>query len=490
MEQLSLVWVKWRWNDVKSIFSTEENEGLGKNLFFAVASQGVGLMSSILMSLIVPKVLGVKDYAYWQLFLLYTSYSGLALLGVNDGFYLRLGGERYGNLDFGRLKAQLITVMVGQLAIGVACLAILNAVETDPNRRFVFFFVVLNGLVANLTVCVRYLFQTTNLTQISSIADMLSKASFLACALSILLVGASTAWPFIALYTLCQALTFGYILICARRIVFARAECLHALIDCRNDIASGIKITISYYADSLIVGITRMMVDWRLGLATFGKISFAFSLTNFVLGFIGQVSMVLFPVLKRLDGAEQRHKYLQIRSALHVLLPLAYLLYVPVRVILGWWLPQYEESLLYLALTMPLCIYSCKANFLFDTYLKMGRHEGVLGAVNVFTMSLNAALSAVAVFGFASVEWAAIGIVASVVVRDFVFEYYEAREQGVEYLGSCLSELALSAGFMAASWTLNLWSWPAVAAMLVAYLAFGRGETALVAGAVKSRLHQ
>lgn len=473
-----------------SIFSTQENTGLGKNLAFATASQGVSLLSSIIMSLIVPKAIGVEDYAYWQLFLLYSSYTGLALLGVNDGIYLRLGGRRYTELDQGRLKAQIIAVCGFQVAVGFACLGALFALGGDASRRLVFVLVVAYGLVANLTSCLRYVFQSTNLTQISSIADMLSKASFLACVLAVLLSGGATAWPFITLYTGCQVLSLAYILVCARKTLLARPRWAKVLSDCRNDIVAGIKITISYYADSLIVGITRMMVDWRLGLATFGKISFAFSLTNFVLGFIGQVSMVLFPVLKRLDGAEQRHKYLQIRSALHVLLPLAYLLYVPVRVILGWWLPQYEESLLYLALTMPLCIYSCKANFLFNTYLKMGRHEGVLGAVNVFTMSLNAALSAVAVFGFASVEWAAIGIVVSVVVRDFVFECYEAREQGVEYLGSCLSELALSAGFMAASWTLDLWSWPVVAAMLVAYLAFGRGETAMVVSAVKSRLHR
>lgn len=473
-----------------SIFSTEENEGLGKNLAFATASQGVSLLSSIIMSLIVPKVLGVEDYAYWQLFLLYSSYTGLALLGVNDGMYLRLGGRRYAELDHGRLKAQVIAVCGFQIAVGLACLAALFAFEGDASRRLVFVLVMAYGLVANLTSCLRYVFQSTNLTQISSIADMLSKATFLVCVLAVLLSGGATAWPFIALYTVCQALALAYILVCARRILLARPRWAKVLSDCRDDVVAGIKITVSYYADSLVVGITRMMVDWRLGLATFGKISFAFSLTNFVLGFIGQVSMVLFPVLKRLDGTEQRRKYLQIRSALHVVLPLAYLFYVPVRVILGWWLPQYEESLLYLALTMPLCIYSCKANFLFDTYLKMSRHEGVLGTVNVFTMCLNAILSVVAVFGFASVEWAAVGIVASVVMRDFVFEHYEAREQGVEYLSSCLSELALSAGFMAASWALGLWSWFVVAAMLAAYLAFNRGETAMVAGAVKSRLHR
>lgn len=473
---------------LRSIFSTEESGGLGKNLAFAVASQGVSLISSVIMSLIVPKVLGVKDYAYWQLFLLYSSYTGLALLGVNDGMYLRLGGKRYKQLDYCRLKAQILLVIGFQIVAGSVCLAALFTFEEDFNRRLVFLFVVAYGLIANLTSCLRYVFQSTNLTQISSIADMISKASFLFFVLVVLFSGGSTAWPFIALYTGCQLLSVIYIGYCARMLLLAQADWPRAIGDCCTDVVAGIKITISYYADSLVVGVTRMMVDWRLGLTTFGKISFAFSLTNFILGFIGQVSMVLFPVLKRLDGSEQRRKYLQIRSVLHVVLPLAYLFYVPARMILGWWLPQYEESLLYLALTMPLCIYSCKANFLFDTYLKMGRHEGVLSAVNVFTMCLNAALSVVAVFGFASVEWAAVGIVISVVVRDFIFERYEAKEQGVEYLNSCFSELALSIGFMAASWLLGLWSWLAVIAMLAVYLAFNRSEVVMVVGSLRTKL--
>lgn len=471
-----------------SIFSTKENEGLSKNLAFATIAQGISLVSSVVMSLIVPKLLGIDDYAYWQLFLLYSSYTGLALLGVNDGIYLRLGGQRYKDLDYERLKAQLLVILLFQIFLGCACFAALSLMESDFNRQLVFLFVIVYGFVANFTICLRYIFQSTNLTQISSITDMVSKSSFLLCALVALVSGGSTAWPFILLYTACQVLAMAYIFVCARKILLVRPDWSHIIRDCRADVAAGVKITVSYYADSLVVGITRMMVDWRLGLATFGKISFAFSLTNFVLGFIGQVSMVLFPVLKRLDGTEQRAKYLQIRSALHIVLPMAYLFYVPVRVILGWWLPQYEESLLYLALTMPLCIYSCKANFLFDTYLKMSRHEGVLGAVNVFTMCLNAVLSAVAIFGFASVEWAAIGIVASVVARDFVFEHYEAREQGVKYLSSCVSELILSIGFMTVSWTIGLLSWPFVVVMLAVYLFVNKNETKTLALALTARI--
>ena len=70
-----------------NIFSTEETEGIAGNLAFAIVAQGVGLVSSFLTSLVLPKFLGVEDYAYWQLFLLYSSYSGFALLGLNDGIW-------------------------------------------------------------------------------------------------------------------------------------------------------------------------------------------------------------------------------------------------------------------------------------------------------------------------------------------------------------------------------------------------------------------
>ena len=56
-----------------NIFSTEEKGGFGSNLAYAIVAQGVGLLSSILTSLVLPKFLGVEDYAYWQLFLLYSS---------------------------------------------------------------------------------------------------------------------------------------------------------------------------------------------------------------------------------------------------------------------------------------------------------------------------------------------------------------------------------------------------------------------------------
>ena len=463
-----------------SIFSTEERGGITGNLAYAVIAQGIGLFSSILTSLVLPKFLSVEDYAYWQLFLLYSSYSGFALLGLNDGIYLRLGGKRYSEVDHGELKAQQCVVAVSQLLVAVCCLAAVLAAGFEPYRALVLALCVLFGLLTNLTQCLRYVFQCTNLTRISSLADLFSKGLFVAFMATVLFMGVDSSLPFIAGYIACQAVAFLYVLACARSTLCAKAAYGGVLRTCATDVRAGLKIMVAYYADSLIVGFTRMLTDWHIGITAFGKLSLSFSLTNFVLGFIGQVSMVAFPVLKRLDAEGRREKYLAIRLLLHTALPCAYLLYVPAKLVLGLWLPAYGESLVYLALTMPLCVYSCKANLLFNTYLKMGRCEGTLCAVNVAAMVLNAALALVSIVGLASVELATCGIVASVALRDLAFELIMSRRFGNPVARFCVAEALVTAGFMTASWFLGAWSWPMVLLLLVAYLWADRDGVRLI----------
>lgn len=471
-----------------NIFSTEERGGISGNLAYAVIAQGIGLLSSILTSLVLPKFLGVENYAYWQLFLLYSSYSGFALLGLNDGIYLRLGGKRYSDVDHGELKAQQCVVAASQLIIAACCLAAVAASGFEPYRALVLALCVAFGLLTNLTQCLRYVFQCTNLTRISSLADLFARGLFVVFMGTVLLMGVDSSLPFIVGYIVCQAAAFLYVLACARETLRAKASFNGVLRTCASDVRAGLKIMVAYYADSLIVGFTRMLTDWYLSLAAFGKLSLSFSLTNFVLGFIGQVSMVAFPVLKRLDAAGQREKYVSIRLMLHTVLPCAYLLYVPAKLVLGLWLPAYGESLVYLALTMPLCVYSCKANLLFNTYMKMDRREGALCAVNVAAMALNAALALASIVGLASVELATCGIVATVALRDLVFELIMSRRFGNPVAGFCATEALMTAGFMAASWFLGAWSWPIVAIILAAYLAFDREGVQFVASEAKRRL--
>lgn len=61
---------------------------IARNTMIAFAAQFISLSVSVVMSLLVPKIVGVADYGYWQLFMFYTTYSGFFHLGLNDGVYL------------------------------------------------------------------------------------------------------------------------------------------------------------------------------------------------------------------------------------------------------------------------------------------------------------------------------------------------------------------------------------------------------------------
>lgn len=142
---------------------------------------------------------------------------------------------------------------------------------------------------------------------------------------------------------------------------------------------------------------------------------------------------------------------------------------------------------MYLALTMPLCIYSCKANYLFNTYMKMGRNEGCLCVINIGAMLLNVGFAFIGIHVFGSVEIATCGIIATVVLRDLTFEGFMARIHHDSYVGSCLSEALITTCFMLASWTLGLYSLPIVILILFGYLFVSKNELRLVASMVREK---
>ena len=83
-----------------------------KNLSYSVVANGTNTLVSLILVLFVPKILGVKEYSYWQLYLFYASYVGFFHFGWADGVYLKFGGKKYEELDKGYFHSQfwLLTI--------------------------------------------------------------------------------------------------------------------------------------------------------------------------------------------------------------------------------------------------------------------------------------------------------------------------------------------------------------------------------------------
>ena len=424
-----------------------------KNLFAAFLAQGISLLVSVFMSFIIPKILGVTQYSYWQLFIFYSGYVGFFHFGFNDGLYLRLGGKKFEELDYDNIGTQFKLFFFIQCFISLTVIAMSNLSISNPERRFIWITTGIYLLLNNLTLCLGFLFQAINQTKIFSVSTILDRVFVLFSIVALLWQGQDSFKPFIIGYMVSKFISLVYCVWMARKIVFARLVHIHtALTEMWLNVSVGINLTIANIMSMLILGIGRGIVDDIWGIESFGKISFSLSLTNFFLLFIQQVSMVLFPALRRTGEAQQKKIYNKLRVYLGLFLPAVFITYFPLKLFVGWWLPQYSESLKYLALLLPLCTFDGKMQMLCNTYLKVLRQEKKLLQFNVYAFVISLGLCSFSGYVLHSLTGIVISMVLAIMFRSIVSELFLAKEIGIQILGLMIQEVFMVLAFLGSIW--------------------------------------
>ncbi len=133
-----------------------------KNLYYTVAANFATLGISVLLNLFVPKLLGVTEYSYWQLYVFYSSYVGFLHFGWIDGIYLKIGGEEYDQLNKRDLGTQFWYLMIFELFLSffVAIWAWLFLPHSEQSV-----ILILTAIVSVVTIIktfVLYILQSTN----------------------------------------------------------------------------------------------------------------------------------------------------------------------------------------------------------------------------------------------------------------------------------------------------------------------------------------
>lgn len=433
--------------DLKQIFG---------NLSYAFIAQAISLVLSMLMALIIPKLLDVESYAFFQLFIFYSTYVGIFHFGMTDGVYLNYGGKNYNELDKSLLASQLRIMILLQffIALGIILFSIYKLDNTD--RKFVLIATAIYILVANISWFFGFVFQAVNYTRRYSVSVIISKVTYIIFIGISIIVKPNNYHIFILLFVLAQIFALVYCLIIGKDIAFAKSVPFKKSIKAFFANAKvGSNLLFANIASLLILGSGRLVVDKAWGISTFGKFSFALSLSGFFLQFINQVSMVLFPALRRIKEDEIKKIYNLLSKAMGLILPIIYLVYTPVNIILGIWLPQYKDSLIYLAILLPICIFDSKMNLLCITYLKVLRKEKVLLWLNVATMVLSFILSFIGVYLIKSIYMVVLFMVFSIAFRSVVSELYLSKLMGTKVKASIIQELTLAIIFLISSWFLG-----------------------------------
>ena len=422
------------------------------NLMVAMLAQGISLVLSFLISFIVPKMLDVGAFSYWQLFVFYTAYVGFFHFGLNDGVYLKYGGLDLDKMDKNLVSGQMKCLILIQVAIIAAALPIIRGADMEAERRVVWFFVLAYMLIFNLLNYLAYIFQAANLTKWYSYSVILDKMFFMVAMLFLLFSRNKKFQIYVFFYVCGKLLCLLYCFVKGRSLIFCLCTDRKAILEeLKDSICVGIKLTLSSMASMLILGIGRFVIDSHWGIIVFGKISFALSLTTFILAFIQQVSMVFFPVLCRVDGKKQNQIYQLMREFCFFVMPLVYIAMIPGKMFIAVWLPKYAESVYYLGVLLPICIFDSKMNMIFNTFFKVMRKEKELLKVNAMSFCLSGALSFIGAYIFHSYWFVIVSMVVSVMFRSVVSERRISRIFGIDPARQITYEMAFAVVYMLVS---------------------------------------
>lgn len=444
-------------------------KGLIASFSIALAAQMLSIFSGILTSLLVPKILGVEEFGYWQLFVFYTSYGMVFSLGVNDGVYLIEGGKTRETIDKGSIKAQFFLGMSYQVAIALLISLLAASGAFGADRSFVLLATVVFFVLNNAANYFSYLLQAINETRKSSMSVAVNSITFIVPLAVLLVLRVPDYRVYIFFYALSRLISLFYCIAVTRDFLTVTLPPPgQALCGLFRSVRAGSKLMFATLASSLILGIMRFLIDLNWGIEEFSIVSLSVSMTTLVLTCVSQASMVLFPTLRQVGEEALSRCFELVRDSLDLLLPVVYLLYSPFAFLLSLWLPQYETSFHLFSILLPLCVFDGKMDLVGMTFLKVQREESRLLKINLATLAAGSLFSLVGTYALHSIEFILAGTVIVIMVRSVYSEHYVAR-----LLGTTQSNMAWEVIVMSGLFSLSAYSYGYVASWVISVVLYG-----------------
>lgn len=438
-----------------------------RNFSYTIISNFISLVATSLVILVIPKIIGVEEYGYWQLYLFYSTYVGFMHLGWNDGIYLRYGGKKYEELNRPLFFSQFWMLVILQLIIFILILLFSSFLTLDGNRNFIIISTLICMVLVNVRRFLQYILQGTNRIKTFAKITIMDRIMYI-CLIFIFLNLSLKKYELLIIADLIGKLvSLGYAAFSCKDIVFQKVTVFRfSFLEMFNNIRVGIKIMLSNIASILIIGIVRFGIERSWGVATFGKVSLTLSISNLLMIFINAMGIVVYPVLRRTDEKKLSTIYILIRNLLTVLLMGLLILNFPLEYILSIWLPEYADSLKYLAMIFPMVVFEGKMVLLINNYLKTFRQEKFILKVNLITLSLSIISTIITTFLIKSLDLAVLSIVALLCFRAVFAEIYLSKILRISIKQDIIIEIILTIIFISVAWNFI------ASIALVIYLAF------------------
>jgi O-antigen/teichoic acid export membrane protein len=411
---------------------------------------------SVFASFIVPKVLDVEQFGYWQLYIFYVGYVGFFHFGVADGIYLRYGGEFYDELDKSLMNSQIWILSILEFLVFLGFLVFALLVIKDESKKFIVMITGLNCIIMLPRTLLQYILQTTGRIQEYARNFMLERVIYIVLVLIFLVSGVRRFEYMMMADVGAKIIALIGVLILCKDIVFSKLIKLSAGIsEFWKNISSGSKLMFANIAGMLIIGIVRFGIERTWDIVTFGKVSFSLNISAFVLTFINAVSVVIFPMIKRSDQSRLPVVFETLGIVLSAAIMVLLIAYYPLQKLLLLWLPHYEEAIRYFAILFPIVLFESRTSLLNNTYLKALREERMMLYLNVLAVGISLITTVVIVGVFKNLILAIVSIVGLQMVKCILPEFYLQKKMGMKRSYDVYWSVAATCVFIYGNWVIG-----------------------------------
>lgn len=421
-----------------------------KKISFSFCANIFSVFVSMLMILVLPKIMTMEDYGIWQLFMFYFSYVGFFHFGWIDGIYLRYGGQNFSALSRKTFGGQFWLLLI-LLLVEFAIVNILLVSGIIKNSILIFVLRVssIAGVFYIIFAYVNFILQLSD--KIKEYARNIILERFLIILLTLICITLiETKYDKVIYVTIMSeflAMSFGLYTI--RDLIFVERDTLYnAMNEAYVNISAGSKLMLANIAGMLILGIIRFGISQEWDIVTFGKVSLTLNISNFLMVFISAVSIVLFPILKRINQDRLAEIYVLLRNILSYSLLAMLITYYPLKILLLYWLPKYSDSLVYMGLLLPICVFESKLQMLVNTYLKSLRQEALMLKINFVSVVFALLMTYVTVVLFHNLKLAILSIVINFAFRLLLAEYFIEKLLSLKLRKDSIEELIVVSSFI------------------------------------------
>lgn len=429
-----------------------------KNFSYSITANLISLLTSVAVTFIAPKLLSIEEYGYWQLFMFYSIYVGFLHFGWNDGIFLRYGGKDYNDLDKQKFHSQFYSFFLFQSVLSVMFLLLSIKFTNIGERVFVLKLIALTIVLTNTRYMLQYILQCTNRIKEYSQVIIVGRVSYFIFVLITLLSG-KVLFEFLVFSDVVSRL-FALLLAMyyCKDIVFRKVfNFRFTLFESLTNITVGVKLLLSNISSLMIVGVIRFGIERNWDVSTFGKVSLTISLSNLFMLFINALGTIIYPLLKRVNESKLKQLYCSIRELLMVILLGALVIFFPLKLYLSAWLPQYSESLVYMSLLVPMCVYEGKFSLLINVFYNTMRKEKLILKINLLALIVSILLSTITAYYLKNLNLTVLTIVVVLAFRTLLAELVLSKSLNVFAKKEIVFETILISIFMMTSWFLDFW---------------------------------